>query len=237
MPDIDEETDAGTDGQILNMTHPQCINRLQEIRTQMGQITDLKKPSDEDDKYFDELAREFEKVDAYRKKLERDVILARVKGTADGLSGSRHLRMERGSQTASNGDGYDRDAILEPDSIESHRFRNPWNLSEMRTWGRSREEVNAEYRARAISAIEKMPSANDRIRSVATDFVEKFDDKDASIARLALVASSPEYLRAFSKASTNRLHTLTEGEQRALDETRALSLVDSAGGYLVNMAS
>jgi HK97 family phage major capsid protein len=78
-----------------------------------------------------------------------------------------------------------------------------------------------------------MPSATDRIRSVATDIIERFDDKDATLARLALVASSPDYVRAFSKAATNRLHEMTQAEQRALAETRALSLTDSAGGYLV----
>ena len=78
-----------------------------------------------------------------------------------------------------------------------------------------------------------MPSANDRIREVSTNIVERFDDKDATLARLALVGSSPQYLRAFAKAATNRLHTLTQDEQRALEEVRAMSLTDSAGGYLV----
>jgi HK97 family phage major capsid protein len=103
----------------------------------------------------------------------------------------------------------------------------------MRTWGRSREAVNAEYRSRALSAIEHLPSANDRVRSVSTDIIERFDDNNATLARLALVSSSPEYLRAFGKAATNRLHELTGDEQRALEQTRALSLTDSAGGYLV----
>jgi hypothetical protein len=200
----------------------------------MGQIAELERPSAEDDEYFRSLGEEFERVDAYRKRLERDAQLAKVRSVADGASGSRYLRALPGAfgGSSASGDGYDRD-ILEPDSIESRRFRNPWDLSEVRTWGRSRDEVNAEYRARAISAIEKMPVANDRIRAAATDIVERFDDKDATLSRLALVASSPEYLRAFSKAATNRLHELSADEQRALEATRALSLTDSAGGYLV----
>lgn len=221
----------------LDMTHPQCINRLQEVREQMGKIAELARPSEEDNRYFNELAEEFDKVDAYRKKLERDAILNRVKGTAEGLSGSRHLRLERGSQTASNGDGYDSDAFLEPDSIEARRFRNPWDLREMRTYGRPKEEVNGELRARALDAIEKMPSATDAIREAGTRIVESFDDKDATISRMAVLSSSPAYVRAFSKAATNRLHELSDDEQRALAEVRALSLTDSAGGYLVNMAS
>jgi HK97 family phage major capsid protein len=230
---------ADLEGQGTNsgptLTHTQCINRLQEIRDAMSQIAELKSPSDEDDAYFGELRDEFDRTDAWRKTLERNAELERVRSAASGLSASRHLRSLPGAfgGTQSSGNGYDRDAFLEPDSIESVRFRNPWDLSEVRTWGRSREEVNAEYRARAISAIEKMPVANDKVRSAATDIVERFDDKDATLARLALVASSPEYMRAFSKAATNRLHELSHDETRALEQTRAMSLTDSAGGYLV----
>lgn len=219
------------------LTHTQCINRLHEIRDAMAQITELDRPSEEDDRYFAELAGEFDTVDAYRKKLERDAQLARIASAADGLSASKHLRMVPGSFGSDTSSGsssdYDRDAILEPDSIQAKRFRNPWDLSEMRTWGRPREEVNGELRARALSAIETMPSANDKIRSTATDIVERYDDKDATLARFALLSSSPAYLRAFSKAATNRLHEVTVEEQRALAEVRALSLTDSAGGYLV----
>lgn len=231
----DDKGQAKAPAEQPTLTHTQCINRLQEIRDAMGQIAELERPSDEDDRYFAELRDEFDKTDAWRKHLEREAELARIRSTTNGLSAARGLRTVPGAfggQTAS-GDGYDSDAILEPDSIQAQRFRNPWDLSEMRTWGRSREAVNAEYRARALSAIEHMPSANDRIRSTATDIVERFDDKDATLARLALVASSPEYVRAFAKAATNRLHELTIDEQRALAETRALSLTDSAGGYLV----
>jgi HK97 family phage major capsid protein len=216
------------------LTHSQCINRLQEIRDAMGSIAELERPSGEDDRYFQELTAEFDRTDAWRKKLEKDAQLARVRSTAEGLNARAGLRAVPGAYgNSASGDGYDSDAILNPDSIESKRFRNPWDLSEMRTWGRSREEVNAEYRARALSAIEGMPSTNDRVRSSATDIVERFDDNNATLARLALTASSPEYLRAFGKAATNRLHELSVDEQRALEATRALSLTDSAGGYLV----
>jgi HK97 family phage major capsid protein len=218
------------------LTHTQCINRLQEIRDAMGQIAELERPSDEDDRYFAELRDEFDTTDRWRKHLEREAELERVRSTANGLTAARGLKLVPGTAfggSSSSGDGYDSDPITDPDSIQTWRNQNPWDLSEMRTWGRSREAVNAEYRARALSAIEHMPAATDRIRSTATDIVERFDDKDATLARLALVASSPAYVRAFSKAATNRLHEMTIEEQRALAETRALSLTDSAGGYLV----
>lgn len=216
------------------LTHPQAVNRLQEIRDAMGQIAELERPSDEDDRYFAELRDEFDKTDRWRKHLEREAELERVRSTANGLSGARGLKLAPGAfGSPSNGDGYDSDPINDIDSVQTWRNQNPWDLADMRTWGRSREAINAEYRARALSAIEHMPTANDRVRSAATDIVERFDDNNATLARLALVASGPEYLRAFSKAATNRLHELTTEEQRALEATRALSLTDSAGGYLV----
>src|SRR3546814_20948669 len=70
-------------------------------------------------------------------------------------------RTERGT---SRGDDYDADPILNPDSVEDRRFRNPWDLSEVRTFSRSKAEVTQELRSRAFSAIEKMHGANDRSR-------------------------------------------------------------------------
>jgi HK97 family phage major capsid protein len=231
----DDKGQAKPPAEQPTLTHTQCINRLQEIRDAMGQIAELERPSDEDDRYFAELRDEFDRTDRWRKHLEREAELERIRSTANGLSAARGLRLAPGAfgSPTSSGDNYDSDSILEPDSVQAWRNQNPWDLSDMRTWGRSREAINAEYRARALSAVEHMPSATDRIRSVSTDIIERFDDKDATLARLALVASSPAYVRAFSKAATNRLHEMTTEEQRALAETRALSLTDSAGGYLV----
>jgi hypothetical protein len=222
------------------LTHPQAVNRLQEIRDAMGQIAELERPSAEDDRYFAELRDEFDRTDNWRKHLEREAELERIRSTTNGLSAARGLKLAPGAfgTSSSGSDTYDSDPFTDPESVQGpQRYRNPWDLSEMRTWGRSREAVNAEYRARALSAIQDMPAATDRIRSTATDIVERFDDNSATLARLALVASSPAYVRAFSKAATNRLHEMTNEEQRALAETRALSLTDSAGGYLVKVAS
>ncbi len=228
--------DANTDGQALTMTHPQCINRLQEIRSAMGAIAELNQPTTEDSRYFVELEAEFDNVDAYRQRLERSSVLNRIEEAAKGLSGTRHMRLERGSQAS--GDGYDRDPVLNPDSIEAKRFRNPWDLSEMRTFDRSQQELVSEYRSRALSAIEQMQGATDNIRAAATGIVEKWDDEDGKLSRLALALSEPTYLRAWSKLARSPLGAdLSKDEQQAVDRVktfgRAMSLTDSAGGYLV----
>lgn len=137
----------------------------------------------------------------------------------------------------SSRDDYDRDPLREPrDSTAQFRGRDPWNLSGVQTFGREPTEVAGELHARALSAIEHMPGASDAIRESATAILEHHDSADAVIARHALITSRPEYLRAWSKLATNKAHLLSEGEQRALSEAeqfRAMSLTDSAGGYLV----
>ncbi len=218
----------------MELSHPQAKIRLADIATELERLGAI--PADtltrEDEQAFDELTREFAEVDAHRRKLERDAALDRVRGaarTVDRVPSAVGVRSERG--VAYSSDGYDTDPILNPDSVEERRFRNPWDLSEIRTFGRSQEQVTAELRARALSAVEKMSGTNDRVRAKATEILEEWDDAEGSISRMCLATSSPEYLRAWSKMARNRQNMLSQDEQRALE--RAMSLTDSAGGYLV----
>lgn len=208
------------------LTHKQTVNRMKDIQDEIERLAGKSALTVEDEKHWVELREEFEQLDAHRKNLERAADVARIRAAFE----SGMAKVEHGTPVNSV-DGYDADPILSPDSVEDCRFRNPWDLSEMRTFGRSKGEINQELRARAISAIEKMPGTNDRIRSTATDILENFDDADASIAKLALATSSPEYIRAWSKVASGRGHMLSPEEQRALE--RAMSLTDNLGGYLV----
>jgi HK97 family phage major capsid protein len=210
------------------LTHSQAVNRLREITTELERLNELDTLTPEDESYFDELTEEFTRTDEHRKRMERDVQLAAVRSAAEGIGS---FRVERGAP-APSGD-YDRDSILEPDSVEDHRYRNPWDMSEVRTFGRPVEEVNTELRSRALAAIEKMPVATDDVRQAATKIIEEFDSKDAKLSRFALLTSSPAYVRAWSKMARNEQHLLSADESRAMSEVRAMSLTDAAGGYLV----
>lgn len=228
----DDPSNDGPKGPVL--THSQSINRLKEIEKELERLAELNELTPEDELYFEELTREFETTDNYRKRLERSAELARVRSASSSLTATS-LRVERGSigGGGTTSDDYDRDSILEPDSIEDKRFKNPWDLREVRTLGRPASEVNAELRSRALSAIEKMQGANDKVRAAATKIVESFDDKESRIAKIALATSSPAYLRAWSKMARNHGHTLTPDESNALENVRAMSLTDASGGYLV----
>jgi HK97 family phage major capsid protein len=221
----------------MELSHPQAVIRLRDITAELERLGSIDDPTDEQEIEFDGLTREYGEIDTHRRKLERNAALERVRGSAraiDRRPAALDLRTEGGSGTsrdAAYGDDYDRDPILNPDDVRSGRFRNPWDLNEVRTFSRSREEVTQELRARAISAVERMSGANDKIRAGATHILESFDDKDGSIARMCLATSSPEYLRAWSKVALGRGHMVSKEEQIALE--RAMSLTDAEGGYLV----
>jgi len=255
--DMPNGTDGGNgDGRDRpsgpTLTHSQAINRLHDLRTQMSAIVELENPTDEDDRYFTELEREFAEVDGHRRRLERDAALAAVRSTTDGLSATAYLRTERGAfgghpmanarSGSASGAGYDRDPLLDPDSIEERRFRNPWAFDEVRTFGRAPEQVSAEWHARALSAAERMQGCDDAIRQAATKMIERWDDEDANLSRFMLALSNPDYLRGWTKLfrAGDAAAALNDGERQAIATvrqiaraTRALSLTDSAGGYLV----
>ncbi|MEV4033402.1 phage major capsid protein [Streptomyces umbrinus] len=215
----------------MELSHQQAVIRLRDIKEELERLGEKNELLAEDEQSFDELTREFAEVDAHRRQLERTAALERVRAaTKTTERGPAAVKVEGGTPFNSRG-SYDLDPILHPDSVEDHRFRNPWDLSEIRTFGRSKEELSTEFRARALSAIEKMRGCNDNIRGTATDILERWDDDDATIAKLCLATSSPEYLRAWSKMARGHGHLITPDEQRALE--RAMSLTDNAGGYLV----
>lgn len=215
----------------MELSHPQAVIRLKDIKAELERLGAKDDLSEQDEQQFDELTREFGEVDAHRRQLERKSALDRVRTAASATERRPSALAVAPGGPRGGGDGYDLDPILHPDSVEDCRFRNPWDLSEMRTFDRSAEEVGQELRARALSAIEKMKGATDHIRGAATHILESFDDKTGTIARMCLATSSPEYLRAWSKLARGRGHMISPEEQRALE--RAMSLTDSSGGYLV----
>ena len=246
-----EGGDRDADGQRRGptLTHSQAINRLHDLRTQMAAIAELDTPSEQDDVYFRELESEFQEVDGHRRRLERDAALASVRQTTDGLNAAGYLRAERGAFDQQRGgrshdgaQGYDRDPILEPDSITENRYRNPWAFDEVRTFGRDPDAVAREWHSRALSACERMSGTTDAVRQAATAIIERWDDDDGNLSRFMLALSQPAYLSGWSKVfkSGDRVANITAAEREAIAtvqhvarQTRAMSLTDSAGGYLI----
>ena len=221
----------------MTMTYPQVCNRMKDIEEDLVRLHKRSETTgklDEDEnRSFLELNDEFNDLSIQRERMEREDMLLKVKqrnvarkassAGAPGVPGSA----VRGS------DDMDTDPLGEPDSIEHRRFKNPWDTGEIRM-GLAPSDRGAELRARALAAIEKpMQGMTDTRRETATRMVEEYDTVDGKMSQHILATSSPEYLSAFVKlARTNGRSEVLNVEERAAVE-RAMSLTDSAGGYLV----
>jgi len=211
-------------------THPQTVHRLKDIDDELERLqgkvdkSETRELNDEDQDYWNELVEEAKKLNKHRLNLERKADRALVRAASG--KNTRGVRTEHGSDRGE----LDRD-IMDPDSVEDRRFKNPWDLSEMRTFNRPPDEIGQELRARAFSAIEQMPGMNQKRREAATSILENHDDSKGTIARMCLFTSTPAYLRAFAKAARGQESSQTTEERTAVE--RAMSLTDSAGGYLV----
>lgn len=209
------------DNDGTRLTHPQALARMKEIETELERLGELDDLTPEQELEFADLRETYKKLDLHRRQLERAADLAEIRSLATGVNGGTTVSGSRGSRA-----DFDRDAVLEPDSIEDARFRNPWDLSEVRMFGRSEEEIGREFYARAECAVERMQGCSDNIREAAMSVLERAD-RPAVLARQMLLTSSPEYLRGWVKLAMGKQHALTAEEQRAM------SLTDANGGYLV----
>lgn len=208
----------------MELNHKQSENRLKDIADELARLDERAKDpekglTEQDETYWRGLVDEARQVEEHKKNLEREADRARISAMTSASAGG--LSVEAGSV----------DERL-PDNSGKRRFKNPWDLTEMRA-GLYPDEQASEYRARALTAIEQMPATTDQRRESMTQFVERWDSKDGRLARLALATSDESYVNAFGKlmAGSGGMAHLEENEQRALQ--RAMSLSDSAGGYLI----
>lgn len=179
---------------------------------EVSRVANKETITDKDQAYLDELEEKFDQLGAKERELYRKRLVAKV---------------QNGTANVEKVADLDDDPIGEPRSIkDGARFRDPWNLSEMLHRAKFADDpsaVEGELRARALDAIEKMSGTNDRRREVMTRLVEEHP----RLARQLLVTSSPDYLRGWTKMAMNPNARLTEAE------ARAMSLTDTAGGFLV----
>lgn len=192
------------------------VGRMQDISVEITQLSSRDQLSDVESALFEQLTAEFDELEQSQTKMHREA-RSRYIGKA-AVSGAHVHR----------GDALDSDPISEPGSIENRTFNDPWNVEEMRMYPGDPVGRQDEFRARALSAIEKMQGTNDQRRKTMTEMVEAHPH----LAEQALITSSPDYLRYWAKRLRyGQDYTPTPAEQGAVN--RAMSLTDSAGGYLI----
>lgn len=214
----------------LEYTHKQAENRLKDIADEIERLSAKEALTEADEDYWGELVRESDEVFAYKRAKEREADREKVRALADGqpvedrAGNVTRIVVERGDE-----DLVDR-AL--PAGRSSKRFKNPWDLSEIRS-GLSPDQFGSEVRARALDAVEVMPATTEKRRKAMTEMIERWDTKDGRLSSLAIGSSDETYVRAFGKliGSNGSLGSLDHDEQAAV--ARAMSLTSNAGGYLV----
>lgn len=204
-------------------TIAEAIEREKNIEDELKRLKGKETKSAEDHAQVPVLLEEFREVHALRLDLEHDAALAEVRSAA--TPGAAPAGEDRGVQIV---DQPEKRFGAQPGSMG--KFRDPWNTSEMR-YGPG---AQSELRSRALDCVERMPFATDAVREAATKFVERDEGKRGNQAReLVLNTTSPLYGEAFAKIirANGQMAVLTAEEQGAI--ARAMSLTDSAGGYLV----
>ena len=197
----------------------QTVNRMKDLNDDVERLVAKGELSPEQDIQLAEDHAEFDALEAQRLQLVREEKLAEVRNIMAKVPGNVH-----------RGDGFDTDPIGEPGSAVVDKNEDPWAIEDMRARSLDPGSWNDEIRARALSAVEKMPGSTDKRRETSAEFVENYP----SVARYALATSAPAYQRAFTKwliHGESAGAAYTEDEQRAV--TRAMSLTDSAGGYMI----
>lgn len=213
----------------MELSHAQALNREKDIQEELERIHGREEKTNDDLLRSKKLYEEFQAVHQHRLTLDHDQAVAEIRQALE------NGRTEKSSAPNPGEAPADSDPIGEPRSIKKPpTFRNPWDTSEIR-WGMSPQARSSELRARARDAITMMQGANDAVREAATGFVERWDTHDARISQLLLATSAPDYLRAFGKLIRSQGNAAVLDSSESAAYTRAMSLTDNAGGYLVPM--
>lgn len=141
-------------------------------------------------------------------------------------------------------DGLDLDPIVEGRGLRwQGRGSNPWDLDAISRalHNTAPETAGRELASRAYAAVEHMRGVKDQHKEYITGILDSWDLEDDGAegqgARRAaahiLTASSPEYIRAWSKALRSGIRTGQPDVTALQTLQRAASLTDASGGYAV----
>ncbi|GAS95470.1 phage major capsid protein, HK97 [Mycolicibacterium canariasense] len=200
----------------VELTHQQALHREKDIQDELERLKAKNEKTAEDRALVAKLLNEFREVHAHRLDQEHDAALDEVRSAA-AVPAADPAEETRGA------------AVVDaPARVNlGGKYKNPWDLSGVRYDGTGNRP---EMRSRALDCIEKMPFADDKVREVLTKLVQRDGGKTVD---MVLAATSPLYGEAFTKIirSEGQMAALTGEEQHAI--SRAMSLTDSAGGFLV----
>lgn len=189
----------------MNLT--QVVARAGEIAAELEELRSLEVLDEEQDARYVELETEGLRLADVRAELEQ-----RAANAARIAAATRAV--EDGDGVRAGAPRFNRD-LGSPLEIDVDRA------------GRS------ELRGAAAKAVEQVGryEMDDASKERVTEFVERYDGRDAAIAKRVILTGSDEYKSAFTKVITGNGFALSAKEQDAI--SRAMSLTDGAGGFAV----
>lgn len=201
----------------VELTHQQALHREKDIQDELERLKGKKDKTPEDHAAVPTLLEEFRSVHAHRLDLEHDAALDEVRSASEPAA-------ESGTET--RGASFVDERPAQGVNLGG-KYKNPWDLSSIRYDGSGNR---TELRSRALDCVEKMPFADDKVREVLTKHVQRDSGRATD---MVLATTSPLYGEAFTKIirSEGQMAALSTEEQQAI--SRAMSLTDSAGGFLI----
>jgi HK97 family phage major capsid protein len=141
-------------------------------------------------------------------------------------------------------DGLDLDPIVEGQGLRwTGRGSSPWDMDAVSRslYNSAPESGGRDLLARSLAAVEHMRGVKPEHKEHMTTLLESFDLEDdgeegrgaRAAAAHILAASSPEYIRAWSKAFRSGIRTGQPDVSALQVLQRAASLTDAQGGYAV----
>lgn len=217
---------------MKQLTHKEAVNREKDIQDELERLKNKKDKTPEDMAAVQPLLTEFREVHQHRLDLEHDAALSEIRA-ASGAGVPTSTPADEAARVDGRASG-DIDVVDQTRSggPSAGKYRDPWDLSEMRMgYG---DSLSSELTARARDAIERMEFADDKVREICTRFVERDGGEDDNpTAKLVLATTSPAYSRAFIKLIRSRGETGVLSNDERAAYTRAMSLTDNQGGFLV----
>lgn len=115
-----------------------------------------------------------------------------------------------------------------PANVNVNRGNDPYDLN---TLGFT--ATRSELLGRAREAIERTGNLDDNAKQAATQLAERVDTANGALSRHLLATGNDAYRTGWQKMVSGAAHLMDDGEKRAVEAARALSLTDANGGYAV----
>lgn len=199
------------------MTLEELRARLEALRTEILTLAEADELTDEQEARYTEANTEFDEARAAIEAAE-----------------TRAARIEEVRSAAVSQPGARQPGVSHEVPNLNTRSEDPFDLSEVRTFGRSRHQVGAELRSRTMDAIEADRAMSDDAKENATRLVQRCDTRSGDLSLHVLTTGNEDYRSAFAKLVTDPNASLTAEESRAVEAVRAMSIgTDNQGGYLM----